>query len=174
MKSVYVMKSGSQYKIGVSQEPEKRLHDLAIGNCVIELIYKSDLLSNAYFVENQLHKMFHFAAAGREWFANIDEKFLLEAVKSAVDKYGNRQCKNGKPKNKDYVADSGKIISLNEWIEIQEKETKQIMVENGATLELISTVAQYPKIKNIVMGLLGLGWNCLDINDFIYREIVVK
>ena len=78
------MESNGHFKVGVSDNPRKRLKSLSIGNCDISLIYESQKLSNAYCVEGYLHKTFSGFGVGGEWFKIEDKSEVLGEVKKAV------------------------------------------------------------------------------------------
>ncbi len=69
MKKVYLLKTeGSNYKIGTSKHPEKRLRQLQTGNQeTLELVgsYESKFAS---LIETTLHRQFSHLKRSGEWF----------------------------------------------------------------------------------------------------------
>ena len=92
LKSIYVMKAGNKYKIGVSSKPKSREYALKLGNPDLCLLFESHLFSNPYKVENILHNMFKEDSIDREWFAiKGKEKDFIYIVEKVCDEYG---CRN--------------------------------------------------------------------------------
>lgn len=134
MKSVYVMESNGHFKVGVSDNPRKRLKSLSIGNCDISLIYESQKLSNAYCVEGYLHKTFSGFGVGGEWFKIEDKSEVLGEVKKAVATLGKTQlpsAKGGETKAELLMrTEDGQTLTFSEWLKKTKEETKQIAWEN--------------------------------------------
>lgn len=140
MKSVYVMKSGKAYKIGVSGSPEKRLRTLATGNCNIELIYTSKKLSNAYFVESVLHDKFRDFKINSEWFFTKDEDDFLSSISSVVDTLGESIERKLSGPEEMMVKEDGKIYTLTDWLEKTRCETEEMAYINSELQKLLYTV----------------------------------
>lgn len=140
MKSVYVMKSGNAYKIGVSKNPEKRLQTLATGNCDIELIYTSRKLSNAYFIESFLHDKFSDSRINSEWFFAKDERNFLSSISSAVDALGESIERKSSRQEEMMVKEDGKIYTLTDWLEKTRREIEEMAYINGELQKLLYTV----------------------------------
>lgn len=149
-KSVYVMKSGNAYKIGISENPEKRLKDLSIGNCTLDIIYASALIKNARAVELSLHRKFSDFAVGREWFVVDDEKHLLSCVLGVISELGN-SSKDTFPENnhpQSMVKENGVTFTLDEWIEKIKVETDHLRMENEELQKFLYCMHGY-EIPNI-------------------------
>lgn len=154
MKSVYVMRSNSTYKIGVSQNPSKRMHDLGLGNCNIELIYESKKLSNAYAVEQALHKQFCDCAVGREWFSIPNERKLIDAVCTLVDEIGICAVDPRKDLSKDRQAE--KLVN---WVLSPEKrKLEELCKENDKIAE---------ENRDLSERLIKLGWTHEEVESLI-------
>ena len=70
MKKVYLMKDNNNnlYKIGVSNNPQKRLKTFQTGNAGdVELIYEIEC-DSPHIVEGTLHKYFRTYKVKNEWF----------------------------------------------------------------------------------------------------------
>lgn len=160
------------YKIGVSKNPEKRLFDLSLGNRNISMIYKSDMISNPYFVESKLHKMFSENSEGREWFSGIKESNLLEIVKNVVEKFGRKDKKESTKPNKTMEETIMHIMETfyGDSQEI-EKETKAIARENNAIFNIISFVSYHPESKGVVNALIYFGYEFEEIYNFLNNEL---
>ena len=68
---VYVIRNpeNDRIKIGVSNNVEKRLHILETGaGTKLDLVYKSIVCSNAFDIENMVHKHFNEYRIFGEWF----------------------------------------------------------------------------------------------------------
>lgn len=88
MKCVYVMESDGLFKIGVAANAGSRLLSLRTGNPKIKLVYESEKISNAYKVENILHRSLEQWKVDGEWFSFPRERELIEEVQSVIKKYG--------------------------------------------------------------------------------------
>lgn len=86
-KSVYVMKAGNDYKVGVSNDPERRLNDILRHRPNVELIARSKQMPNkeAFRIEKKLHEMLKRRNIVGEWFvlhpeeANVIASWIQEA-----------------------------------------------------------------------------------------------
>lgn len=76
----YLMHDGSNYKIGQSINPQKRLLELKTGNPTIELINHSCFIAERYF-----HELFMDCKVGGEWFNlnHIDYNIANILIKSS-------------------------------------------------------------------------------------------
>lgn len=97
MKKVYVMASGSKVKIGVAADVQKRAKQLKTGCPLIEIIFESVPLSNAFLVERKLHDEFRCASIGHEWFDGIDKSRVISRANEIVASFGE---KSEAPKSK--------------------------------------------------------------------------
>lgn len=159
MKSVYVMKSGSAYKIGVSENPERRLRGLQIGNCDIKLVYKSELLKNAYTIESALHKKYCDCALGREWFSVEDEKRLVEDVCKLIDEIGNYEIESDLSKQQTGCSMDDLLL----WMLAPQKRKLD---------ELIKDVEEINKGNKILADILiKQGWTKAEVDALIEEAI---
>lgn len=81
-KKLYVMQCNNFIKIGVSDNPERRIKDLQTGNPYeIKLLLAIDDY-DAYGLENQFHKYFKNINSIGEWF-EVDEnvKYFVKYLK---------------------------------------------------------------------------------------------
>lgn len=131
-KSVYVMKSGTSYKVGISRNPEKRLESLKLGNPDIRIIYASDQIKNARAIELALHKKFSDFKLGREWFLFDDEEAILSYVLGVVLEFGDTRKESAICNNHSVpmVYENGLIYTLDKWLEKEDTEKERIQWEN--------------------------------------------
>lgn len=86
-KAVYMMKAGNDYKVGVSNDPQRRLHDILRHRPDVELIAYSKQMpvKDALNVEKKLHKTLEKRNLVGEWFvlhpeeANTIASWIQEA-----------------------------------------------------------------------------------------------
>lgn len=86
-KAVYMMKAGNDYKVGVSNDPQRRLHDILRHRPDAELIAYSKQMpvKDALNVEKKLHKTLEKRNLVGEWFvlhpeeANTIASWIQEA-----------------------------------------------------------------------------------------------
>ena len=86
-KAVYMMKAGNDYKVGVSNDPQRRLHDILRHRPDVELIAYSKQIpaKDALNVEKKLHKTLEKRNLVGEWFilhpeeANTIASWIQEA-----------------------------------------------------------------------------------------------
>lgn len=89
-KYVYLIYSeAGLYKIGVSNDVEKRLSTLRTGSghklCCLAYYKTKDKATN---VERALHKLFDEFRAQGEWFAFPEDRFSLNKFESILERYG--------------------------------------------------------------------------------------
>ena len=85
---LYLIESGGLYKIGISQDINKRLKGLQTGSphpvrCIAYYTTKESARS----VEGKLHKLFHKYRLSGEWF-DFEGKFTLDAFNTLCEKFG--------------------------------------------------------------------------------------
>lgn len=85
-KRIYVAEYNGMFKIGVSNNVKKRMLTLACGCPTIKAIYESELLSNAYDIENLLHDIYRCkgVGVGGEWFLKVD----IDEIANFIEDYG--------------------------------------------------------------------------------------
>ena len=66
--SIYLMECKGMYKIGISNNPEKRYHTFLTGNPDIKMICYSKPISFAFMLETKLHRLFKKDCIHGEWF----------------------------------------------------------------------------------------------------------
>ena len=88
-KSVYLASSNGAYKIGISAHPEKRIAALRCGYPDMKLIFESDRISNAYYIENLLHRHYSSYSIGGEWFVLTNIENVIKKIKECVAQYGD-------------------------------------------------------------------------------------
>ena len=92
MKSVYIFGAkDSHYKIGVSQDVERRLQQIRVGNVYVKIIYQSIQIQNAYRIESILHNKYKEFAIGKEWFIFDNIKKVIDDIDSLVNRFGVKQ-----------------------------------------------------------------------------------
>ena len=76
---VYIVKGQQLYKIGVSYNPVKRIHDMNTGSeYELTLIY-SVQVSKPYAVERYLHRLYAHKHCRLEWYA-LDDNDVLNII----------------------------------------------------------------------------------------------
>jgi len=90
---IYMIKCGKdKYKIGCSNFPERRLHNLQVANPYkLQLIYVA-CCKNVYKTETLLHKTFAKYKIHGEWFRF--SKKQVEKIKKICSKYSSKLTKN--------------------------------------------------------------------------------
>lgn len=88
-KRVYLAYSDGIYKIGNSSFPKKRVATLRCGYPNMKLIFESDKISNAYYIESLLHKHYSSYSIGGEWFVFRDEENVIEKIREYTNRYGD-------------------------------------------------------------------------------------
>lgn len=157
LKSVYIMRSKGIYKIGVSEDPHKRLRALRTGNPDIELIYTSERIGTAYKIEGQLHKDFNQYSVGGEWFAICEETKLIDAVKALVSTMSN-EIKSTSATNK-----SDQISEIIDWLfEPWNKQLKALCAEVDSIEE------ENRKLKE---ELIKSGWSVEEVELIISNAL---
>jgi len=75
-------------KIGVANDPYKRLDDLQVG-CPYRLeiiaVIKCRTKKHAYSTESYLHKVFRKTSVRGEWFSKVNLKFVDEIINREVE-----------------------------------------------------------------------------------------
>ena len=152
MKKVYVMKSGSDYKIGVAENPSIREAILKTGNPRVTLVFESDPISNSYQIESLLHQKYADKSIGNEWFENLDEREVVASVKNHVEKYG-------KTEEQTTEVYQDKIQNLVDWMLRDKKAQIQKLDEE------VSRINE----ENRVLALLlkDVGWTDAEIEELI-------
>lgn len=148
MKRIYVAKYKSLYKIGVSENAEKRMKQLACGCPGIICVYESPFINNSFQVERELHNKFKDYCVGGEWFSNVDFAMIKEIVEEKGDKSrlikGNRDMAEF-----DLETFAGGNFSINDL----KQEIKQERSENEQ-LEKFSLAIRGLDISNIYSDLI--------------------
>ena len=150
---MYVMKSGSFFKIGVAQDPEARLLSLQTGNPQIELVYVSKKIGNAHEVENRLHRAFSEFCVRGEWFSICCECKLINEVRAMVDRIGvdtdraeENEIKKAVPILVDWV-----LREKLDQLETIGKEVEKIKKENEELAEELIRLGWTPEeIKSLI------------------------
>lgn len=94
MKCVYVVENQHGHvKIGVSQDVQGRISTLSNqGGFKVNNMYATEHCSNAYQLENRLHKQFKEKKINGEWFS-IEFNLAVNAVKTIFDTEGDLKQK---------------------------------------------------------------------------------
>lgn len=85
---LYLIESGGLYKIGVSQDVNKRIRNLQTGSAhtvICVAYYQTD--KPAREVESALHKLFAKYRLRGEWF-DFEDRFTQEAFDTLCSRYG--------------------------------------------------------------------------------------
>jgi hypothetical protein len=149
---IYVMQSNSLYKIGISENPSKRLKQLQTGNPNIKLIWSSDGVFNASEIESKIHnhyKKFNFVG---EWFEveNIEE--VIACIKHEV-------LKNGL-KTKKYEDDF-------------EEQKAEIISKLFGTSEVEKMALENNRIQEFTYCIFGWQQES-DYSDLVYKAVFGK
>lgn len=152
MKSVYVLESHGQFKIGVSQDVDTRLCAIRTGNPSVQAIYESDPLANAYKVESMIHRHLAVYRTHGEWFSVSPEVDIVNVVNGFVEKYGVRE-ESPNPEKENTL---GKLMEklfapMANEIEALDAELEKINIENE-------------KLKK---QLRECGWSDFDIQNLV-------
>lgn len=70
------MRCDNLYKIGISNNPNKRYHTFLTGNPNIEMLCYSQPVTFAYMLEQKLHKLFCDKSVSGEWFKLNEENVV--------------------------------------------------------------------------------------------------
>lgn len=65
---IYVISDGEQFKVGVSNDPHKRLKNMQTGNRKELTLEHIELKNEPYKVENVVHRQLHKYRTNGEWF----------------------------------------------------------------------------------------------------------
>lgn len=84
VKKIYVAEYNGLYKIGVSNNVQRRISQLKCGCPTINVLFESTYLINAFEIEKFLHGIFKDKSVGGEWFSEI----VLQKVENIVKEYG--------------------------------------------------------------------------------------
>lgn len=79
---IYLMKCGDKYKIGVSNNVEKRKKQLDNRPFPVEIIAVSPLVEGAYEIERELHEIYSDCRIDGEWFNLTQEE--VEGIKLSL------------------------------------------------------------------------------------------
>lgn len=121
-KMIYVFGYLDRYKIGVTENIEKRLAQLSCGCPNIKCLYSSKPISNPFEVEKVLHKLFAKDSLGGEWFSNVD----LSIVNETINKYANYKKIKNNTNNDELTKIMDKLYPCKEL----ENEVKKMKEEN--------------------------------------------
>ena len=168
MQSVYLMKSGDCYKIGIAENPEERRETLALGNPNIRLLYASEPVSNAREIELKLHEFFSSYSIGREWFESIDASSCINKIKEFIKNYGKFEKEEYEFKEL-YITDlqTGKRESFTDALNRIREETEEIREENEMLWKAFDLIMSNQNFRKVARGLFGLNWSIEDISMFI-------
>ena len=109
---VYIMKnSNNEFKIGSTNNVKNRLSNIKCGCPSVELLFKSDVLSNRVQVESAIHKELKSYNSGGEWF-NCSEGTAVSVVTGLISSIGIVI-------NKGQTVDLEEFESDLEWSKIQ-------------------------------------------------------
>lgn len=78
IKRIYVFSYNGRYKIGVTNNIQRRLSQLSCGCPNIMLVYSSNFISNAFDLERSIHNQFLENCVGGEWFEFDNQDFIAE------------------------------------------------------------------------------------------------
>lgn len=132
LKSIYIMRDGDKYKIGVSQNPRVRLGQFLVGNSNIELFYESEPTANAFAIESKIHKKYKDFSCGGEWFLLKDVGRTIREIEQIVG-----EQEELKEESVDITKRVEKLIekSGGKNLEQLKQEVKEIKLENKRQLE---------------------------------------
>lgn len=78
IKKIYVFEYAGRYKIGMTNDVQRRLNQLSCGCPGIKCIFSSDFMENASVLERALQKRYLSNSIGGEWFIFDSEGFIDE------------------------------------------------------------------------------------------------
>lgn len=85
---IYILKecASGRYKVGVSQDPDKRLKTLQIGNPkILQIVWSSPPCTNAITIEKAFHSRFAHSCIRGEWFkANVNLSDIVEYIMNSI------------------------------------------------------------------------------------------
>ena len=88
-KRLYIVSGGGLHKIGVSSDVDQRLESLQSTSPVpLELIFRSEITSEAYIVEQKTHVEFNELREHGEWFDLSSEQLsdVIQFIQSSIAK----------------------------------------------------------------------------------------
>lgn len=145
-KKLYIFQYEDRFKIGVSNNPAIRIHQLSCGCPGIKSVYESEYLDNPYEIEGKLHKKFGSFSIGGEWFSFVDIRLVNEIIKingEIVD------IKTIKDRNKKTMEKCGKIFE-----ETLSYFSQMVKYKDKAEIERISNEnIQIEKFTQAVNGI---------------------
>ena len=91
LKMVYLFECNGKYKIGVTSDIKKRLKQLDNRPFPVALIKNSELIYNAFEIEQNLHQKYQKQKIDGEWFKlNTSQvKYIIDYLSKLGGKYGN-------------------------------------------------------------------------------------
>ena len=86
---VYLLECGGKYKIGFSKDVERRINQLDTRPFKLNLLVKSEFLSDAYDREQELHEWFENSKIEGEWYDFTKEElaYAIEIIKGMEEGY---------------------------------------------------------------------------------------
>jgi len=81
---VYLMECGGKYKVGISENIERRVKELNNKPFPTRLVTHSDMVHCAYEAEREIHEWLDEYRIGGEWF-DIPESFVHSVVETIAD-----------------------------------------------------------------------------------------
>lgn len=80
---VYLLECGGKFKIGFSKDVERRMRQLDTRPFKLNLIEKSEFLSDAYDREQELHEWLEDSRIDGEWYdlTNEELEYLIEVIR---------------------------------------------------------------------------------------------
>ena len=102
LKCVYIIQnSNREIKIGSTKDINTRLYAFRTASTIdYEVIYVSEMITNALEIEQMLHKHYRKSILRGEWFA-IDKNDAVEKVKQLVNEFGEIKLKTEEDKLKE-------------------------------------------------------------------------
>ena len=88
--NIYLMVAGNDIKIGVSENPKRRLTEVQTGNpkeVRLAYIEEMDSKQQAYYVEKELHKTYKKLNKQGEWFKGLSIVKVIKKIETIRDKH---------------------------------------------------------------------------------------
>lgn len=86
---IYILECGGKYKIGLSNNVERRRKELDNKPFPVNIVYKSKMIDDSYETEQEIHKMYESKKIYGEWFDldELDIKRIIDFVEAGYEIY---------------------------------------------------------------------------------------
>lgn len=157
IKKIYVFEYAGRYKIGMTNDVQRRLNQLSCGCPGIKCIFSSDFMENASALERTLQKRYTRNSIGGEWFIFDGEGFIdeIEEIIRAEAKPADYNAIKQEALSHDGKKMEEIVSTLYSYVALENtrKETERIKEENKQ-LELFLRSVQGLDVENIYSDLI--------------------